>query len=100
MTNRAPNGVMTGLWSSTAPWKTSSVLPAGSSNVITSSTRRSSASAADSSLNDDTSGVQVGFDFRERGVVAHFPADRQNPVDVAGDNDDARCPLIHPQVQG
>ena len=51
-------------------------------------------------LEHDTGGVQVGFDFLQRGVVAHFPADRQNPVDVAGDDDDARRPLIHPQVQG
>ena len=51
-------------------------------------------------LEHDTGGVQVGFDLLECGVVAHFPADRQNPVDVAGDDDDARRPLIHPQVQG
>ncbi|SHT87132.1 Uncharacterised protein [Mycobacteroides abscessus subsp. abscessus] len=47
VTNRAPYGVTTGLWSSTGPWNTSTGVPAGSVKATTSSARRLSASSGD-----------------------------------------------------
>ena len=89
----------TGLWSSTAPWKTSSVVPAGSSNAMTSSTRRASASSSDSCLNGTPARVQRGLHPFQRGMVAHLPADGDDLVGLARHDDDAGRPLVHPQVQ-
>jgi hypothetical protein len=50
-------------------------------------------------LDRNTGGVQGGFDFLQRGVVAHLPADGQNSVDIARHDDDACRALVHPQVQ-
>lgn len=68
-----PNGVTAGLWSSTAPWKISSVAPVGSWKVMTSSTRRASASSRDR-LDRDAGGLDGLLHAHEGGVVANLPA--------------------------
>lgn len=50
-------------------------------------------------LETDTGAVQGGLDPLQRLVVTHFPADRDHPVNLAGDDDDPGRAFVHPQVQ-